>query len=142
MAECLTAKTLTALVDGRIPDEQMPSVQEHLATCTARPRCIDLLLVLARSGVEEPQTSPVPRSAAAAPPTREGGARWKPPESFDQFVLLRRLGQGQMGVVYLAVDRTLDREVAIKFIASPRPDAAARDRFQVEARSVARIHHP
>jgi formylglycine-generating enzyme required for sulfatase activity len=46
-----------------------------------------------------------------------------------------------MGRVYLAHDRTLDREVAVKFLAVPPSDAALA-RFLVEARATARLQHP
>ncbi|HTE51374.1 MAG TPA: bifunctional serine/threonine-protein kinase/formylglycine-generating enzyme family protein, partial [Kofleriaceae bacterium] len=47
-----------------------------------------------------------------------------------------------MGRVYLAQDAVLARPVAVKFIAELEPDIATRQRFLMEARAVARIHHP
>src|SRR5262249_23577363 len=47
-----------------------------------------------------------------------------------------------MGRVYLAEDRLLERPVAVKFIAAGAPSEAARERFYVEARAVARLSHP
>ncbi|WP_437589699.1 nSTAND1 domain-containing NTPase [Sorangium sp. So ce1000] len=55
---------------------------------------------------------------------------------------MRLLGRGAMGLVYLAHDGLLDRPVAVKFIASVRPDETARQRFYVEARAIARLSHP
>jgi formylglycine-generating enzyme required for sulfatase activity len=60
----------------------------------------------------------------------------------DEFRLVRPLGKGGMGLVYLAHDTVLDRAVAIKLIGSADPDAAARDRFLTEARAIARLAHP
>ncbi len=59
------------------------------------------------------------------------------------FQLLRPLGEGGMGTVYLAKDLALGREVAIKFI-SPRigGDPDSRARFLREARTMATIEHP
>jgi serine/threonine protein kinase len=65
-----------------------------------------------------------------------------PPQSFDEYRLIRLLGRGSMGSVYLAHDDVLDRPVAVKFIGNVAPDAEDRDRFLVEARAVARIQHP
>lgn len=52
------------------------------------------------------------------------------------------LGQGGMGMVVLAVDERLERDVAIKLI---RPtygrNKNARDRFLIEARAMARVRH-
>jgi serine/threonine protein kinase len=60
-----------------------------------------------------------------------------------QYEMLRLLGHGGMGTVYLARDRALERFVAIKVL---RPDVAAlhggRERFRREARIVAQLSHP
>jgi serine/threonine protein kinase len=64
-----------------------------------------------------------------------------PPEHFDDFRMVRPLGRGAMGEVWLGHDRRLDRPVAIKFI-SGMADDAARARFLVEARAIARLSHP
>ncbi len=69
-------------------------------------------------------------------------AEWTPPEEFDEYRIVRQLGRGSMGSVYLARDVVLDRPVAMKFLGALRPDPAERERFLVEARAVARIHHP
>lgn len=66
---------------------------------------------------------------------------WVPPNEVDEYRIVERLGSGKMGVVYLAHDRLLDRLVAIKFLRSAMTEAA-RQRFVVEARAAARIHHP
>src|SRR5690349_18652666 len=67
---------------------------------------------------------------------------WDPPERFDEFRLLRPLGRGAMGQVYLGHDTQLDRPVAIKFLAALDPDPTARERFLIEARAIARLTHP
>lgn len=64
------------------------------------------------------------------------------PAELGDFELLRRLGGGGMGVVFLARQRSLSREVALKLIRSdqlyfPR----ARERFRREAEAVARLAH-
>ncbi|AKJ00817.1 Putative serine/threonine-protein kinase pknL [Archangium gephyra] len=61
---------------------------------------------------------------------------------FDEFRLERVLGRGGMGVVYLALDTSLDRRVAVKFIASSQPEPWARAYFETEARAIARLQHP
>jgi serine/threonine-protein kinase len=59
------------------------------------------------------------------------------------YRLVGKLGEGGMGVVWKAVDTTLDREVAIKIL----PDAFAGEaerlaRFDREARVLASLNHP
>ena len=60
-----------------------------------------------------------------------------------QYRLERELGRGGMGVVFLAIDTTLDRRVAIKAV---HPELAAHQsigrRFLAEARTIARLRHP
>ena len=60
-----------------------------------------------------------------------------------QYRLERELGRGGMGVVFLATDTTLDRQVAIKVV---HPELAAHEsitrRFLAEARTIARLRHP
>src|SRR6476659_869712 len=59
------------------------------------------------------------------------------------YQVLKPLGAGGMGEVFLAYDERLDRKVAIKRI---RSDASAtperRERFRREARLAAKLNHP
>ncbi|MFO0728192.1 MAG: SUMF1/EgtB/PvdO family nonheme iron enzyme [Myxococcota bacterium] len=67
---------------------------------------------------------------------------WTPPRELEEYSLLRPLGRGAMGQVYLAQDNLLDRAVAVKFIASLRTGSEIRRRFLIEARAAARLQHP
>lgn len=59
------------------------------------------------------------------------------------YRIVRRLGLGGMATVYLAVQESLGRSVAIKVLASERtPDDEIARRFQHEARTIARLDHP
>ncbi|MCB0301353.1 MAG: protein kinase, partial [Calditrichaeota bacterium] len=52
-------------------------------------------------------------------------------------------GEGGMGVVYLAEDTRLDRQVAIKFLPGHiATDTEARQRFEIEAKAAASLNHP
>lgn len=59
----------------------------------------------------------------------------RPDVSGTRYELVSELGRGGMGVVYLARDTTLDREVALKIV--DRPSGAGN-----EARIIARLEHP
>ena len=65
-----------------------------------------------------------------------------PPAEFDEYRILRPIGSGGMGHVYLAHDTLLDRPVAAKFMAAFSPAPLERQRFLVEARAAARLQHP
>jgi tetratricopeptide (TPR) repeat protein/predicted Ser/Thr protein kinase len=59
------------------------------------------------------------------------------------YRILRQLGRGGMGAVYLAEDLALGRRVAIKVVADAiARDAAVRARFLREARLLATVEHP
>ncbi|HXI03689.1 MAG TPA: serine/threonine-protein kinase, partial [Candidatus Saccharimonadales bacterium] len=67
----------------------------------------------------------------------------EPGASLGHHRLIEKLGEGGMGVVWKALDTTLDREVAIKLL----PDALAGDRerlarFEREAKVLATLNHP
>ncbi len=60
-----------------------------------------------------------------------------------QYRLEREIGRGGMGVVYLARDLKLDREVAIKTLPYHlAADVSIRERFLREARTAAALTHP
>ena len=62
-----------------------------------------------------------------------------PVVDWDRFEFVAFLGQGGMGKVFLARDRRLDREVAIKFVRID--DGRYLERFKTEARAQARVDH-
>ena len=65
------------------------------------------------------------------------------PRSIDGYAILRMLGQGGMGRVYLARDEKLHRDVAIKVLhPSKARDPAATSRFLREGRMTAAVEHP
>lgn len=61
-----------------------------------------------------------------------------------RYVILDRIGDGGMGIVYAAYDPELDRRVAVKLLRSDlRIDPAARsERILKEAKALARLSHP
>ena len=64
------------------------------------------------------------------------------PEQFGRYRVIRQLGRGGMGAVYLAQDGKLDREVALKVPSLSDSSPALLDRFYREGRAAATLHHP
>ena len=64
-------------------------------------------------------------------------------ETLGQYVVTKQLGRGGMGVVYLADDTRLGRQVAIKALSAEfTNNAERRERLRREARAVAGLSHP
>ena len=58
------------------------------------------------------------------------------------YRLRRLLGRGGMGAVYLAEREDVGRQVALKVVRGDLADPAARRRFELERRMLARLEHP
>ena len=84
---------------------------------------------------DEPGTLPLGGSDPTQPLPGGSGAR----VILDRYRMERRLGAGGFGVVWLAWDEKLEREVAVKVI--PR-ERGGGERVEREARAAARLNHP
>jgi serine/threonine protein kinase/class 3 adenylate cyclase len=90
---------------------------------------------------------PTPRSAGTDPtvnfPVPPAEDTTDLSGTFGRYTIVRRLGKGGMGRVYLARDSQLDRLVALKVPQLEAGDRAnLRERFHREARAAANLHHP
>jgi serine/threonine protein kinase/Flp pilus assembly protein TadD len=128
-----SAGALESLV-GRVADEftdrlrrgERPDVEEY---ARRHPRAADLI-----RDVLQPLQALAPSAPASAEPL---------PPVLGDFRLVRQIGRGGMGIVYEAVQVSLERRVALKVL----PFAAALDakqlqRFKNEAQAAAHLHHP
>ncbi len=100
----------------------------------------------APSPPEQPQATPTSRPQEPAPhkkrATRSGASKSSKPR-IPGYQVNQLLGRGAMGEVYLSVQESLDREVALKVLSKEHEqDAAFVDSFQAEARSAAALNHP
>ena len=64
------------------------------------------------------------------------------PPRIGRFLLIERIGQGGMGVVFAGFDAELERKVAIKLLRRGLDDVVFRDRIAREARAMAKLSHP
>ena len=104
-----------------------PGLQEFLTAHRSKADAV-------RAGLEQ-----LRRMGVLAPPPAAPAER----SQFGEFRVLRRLAAGGMGVVYIAQQTSLQRQVALKVV---RPELllseTARERFQREVEAVARLQHP
>jgi eukaryotic-like serine/threonine-protein kinase len=82
---------------------------------------------------------------ALAEPRRDRADALERGSAIGRYLILDRVGEGGMGVVYAAHDPELDRKVAIKLLRPDRTGAAAEEqrlRLQREAQAIARLSDP
>ncbi len=72
----------------------------------------------------------------------EGRAAQPPIEEFGPYRIIRLLGEGGMGVVWLAERTDTGSQIAVKFLPNAGLSPARLDRFTYEIRLLARLKHP
>jgi serine/threonine protein kinase/tetratricopeptide (TPR) repeat protein len=83
--------------------------------------------------MSDPESNP----SAPSAPIKELSGR------IGKYDIVKPLGKGAMGIVYLAHDTILERDVALKvMVASIADDPELKQRFEREAKAVARMTHP
>jgi formylglycine-generating enzyme required for sulfatase activity len=141
---------LLALGSGRLDDATAARVLAHLETCPAcRARAAglpdDSLLVRLRAAQARSDTSPPARPGQAGLPSAPAAAQGVPPEllQHEQYEVVRELGRGGMGVVYLARNKLMARPEVLKVVSRRLLDQpGAAERFLREIRSAANLSHP
>jgi eukaryotic-like serine/threonine-protein kinase len=118
---------LAELEAGRAPDRQ-----KYLGRCPELAPALDECL----GGIEMVHGAGLPRKPAPPPPAEPALG------TLGDFLIVREIGRGGMGVVYEAIQISLNRMVALKVL----PFAAALDakhlqRFRNEAQAAAGLHH-
>jgi len=105
------------------------------------PRCLVALNLATQTDVPG-ETGP-PGNIAAKPPPAPPLPPAEVAKLFPQLEILECLGRGGMGAVYKARQPRLDRFVALKIL-SPEKQGSQQfaERFEREARALARLHHP
>lgn len=154
---CPSPDVINRFSCGQLPDDQMDELGEHLNRCPDCRRRADIVfsndqMISALQRNRDPESTepgqtypslPPPDIATEAEANAETGEDVSLlPNFIGQFKILKILGHGGMGTVYLAEDQQLKRQVAIKvmkpkFAASP----IARQRFIHEAQAVAKVSH-
>lgn len=166
MPSCPPADTLSRLLVDVLHGAELADVESHVercghcqATLSRLARLADgpgnqLMLSWERDASEAAISAEADRfiqGLSATPPAQiglaepEGGssANWDAWPRVDGYEIVGELGRGGMGVVYRARQIALGREVALKMVlAGPVLSPQARRRFEHEAQSIGRLHHP
>ncbi|HEU0035012.1 MAG TPA: protein kinase [Kofleriaceae bacterium] len=130
---------MAAYVAGRLDRAEREQFEGHLDTCSA---CHELIAALGRAGVRDrdPATATSLGVGTLGDEPGEALDGWAAGDPLGRYVVLARLGEGGMGVVYAAYDPELDRKVALKLLR--RTGDAAQQRLRDEARAIAQLAHP
>jgi serine/threonine protein kinase len=142
---------------GKLDDASAESVSKHLETC---PDCqsrvaevsSDSFLARLRGGEEAPHMSATEKSQfesslidrSRADAGRPVAAESLPPglAEHPDYEVIRELGQGGMGTVYLAQNRLMGRLEVLKVVSSHLINRrGVSERFSNEIRNAARLHH-
>lgn len=76
-------------------------------------------------------------------PVSSAAAKINPlPAIIGEYQIVKEIGRGAMGAIFLARDTLLERNVALKLIAADNLDAESKMLFVREARALARVSHP
>lgn len=86
-----------------------------------------------------PDTQSIPSASGSGPASDAPREPAFPVPGWERYQPVRFLGQGGMGLVFLAYDPLLRRNVALKFVRGDDPELARR--FLAEARAQARVRH-
>lgn len=126
-------------VPAAASDEALDATQIEGATSDTPPQAASGPPDAAHTGSDDGSG---PKVQAMKKPTASSGKKKKVTQVGD-FKLLKKLGQGGMGTVYLARQVSLDRQVALKTLSpefAKKPDLV--ERFLRECRAMARLSHP
>lgn len=162
--KCPTADRLRAYSLGRLPEDENDDLFEHLReclTCQAELETVDdaddsLISDLRASDehadvINEPDCNvalakalaSLAHPAAESPEETQVAQGQSFPQKIGEYEIVRPIGRGGMGKVYLARQAKLGRQVALKVLASHRlADQRMRDRFDAEMQAIGRLSHP
>lgn len=146
MAACLSEDLLLAFLERRLLGEERALASEHLSACS---ECRSLVADAAPAFADTTATRLTPTKASAVDEAavlhQRSSRKLVPGSPVARYVIRERIGSGGMGIVYLAHDPQLGRDVALKLVRHVRAEAGravVSQRLLREARAMARVTHP
>jgi len=152
-----TEQTLSSFALGKLDDASSEAVNEHLEQCPdcrkrAGAMSADSFLERVRGAQARPESRAGIASPVAGPSMVTGGpsspalppTSTLPPGLADHpdYEILRELGRGGMGVVYLAQNKLMGRPEVLKVVGGHLVERrGVRDRFLREVQSAAKLQH-
>ena len=154
-----TPGELAAFLQEKLDSKRQEEIEKHVNSCSECEQALNELetqlklpdedsVVKCPSNLlnELKQASPETIGNSTAELMRESAARSVAenlPKSIGPFPVLKKLGKGGMGIVYLARDLTFDRRLAVKLVGEHlKDDSQSYQRFKDEARIMAQLQHP
>jgi eukaryotic-like serine/threonine-protein kinase len=130
---CPDDTVLLAMAERSLDPEQFALIEVHMDSCD---HCRKL--VAAAVGAKRATFDADTALAVGTPEPRDGRASLLDFSINDRYAIETMLGRGGMGTVYLAHDRTLDRQVALKLHRA----RSGGERLHREAMAMAKLAHP
>ena len=160
-ATCPTTKELRSLSLGQLPEEQSDNLILHLRQCETCQMEMESLDDSDDTFVEQLKSvssdsqneflgeddcriaSARALAALASAETEYGTTMDRIPKTIGEYEIIRPIGRGGMGQVYLGRHTKLGRKVAVKVIANHRRwDERTQKRFASEMKNIGRLNHP
>lgn len=125
---------------GHLSPEESAPIEEHLSACAF---CEESMREVEANQVDDDLLQPIVSMGQASD---SGWKRpwfsWQDSKEIGPYELIQPIGNGGMGLVYLARHRKLDRYVALKLLPAHHSTPDARLRFEREIIATGRLHHP
>ncbi|HEX2573343.1 MAG TPA: protein kinase [Polyangia bacterium] len=139
MAQAVAATQASAPPSPVAPTGVSASSRPAATAATANPARASVPATVPAASAPSSRSSSSFRSSPSGGSYGDPNAPIAPGTRIQHYELIRELGSGGMGTVYLARDLRLGRRVAIKFLQTSHPEHT--QRFVIEARATARCSH-
>jgi serine/threonine protein kinase len=140
---CLPDESIFSFVQGQLPREAVPAVEEHLNHCAD---CRSVVAETAKYFSADSKGTNRPFSTAGDAGVGEALRPLPSGAQVSRYVISDVIGSGAAGVVYRAYDPELQRKIALKLLrtdhASDVEVAELKARLLREAQAMARLSHP